>query len=348
MSTTKTPCLKSGTTDLVPRQVYIQMPIEASMERLGIDYGALCKASWFLFIAVYMRLIQEQMDEREAFQRMQRIELGSDAPMYANLGRYYEPFEEIVAPISPQALEFAFPPIPPNTPAPSAPFEADVPMAMSPFLRQFLEIVEDINPVQTIAHLPHVFCPVPIRPAPALDYPAIPASPSGITTASPVEPEGTRIGLLPVEEVNSIDGTTEETEDEYRYDESTDEEEGHAGPGPSNRRGKKSIRRRRGEAAPYSLGAGTSNRARKSRVVSDEDDFPHPSIPNPGGAREHAEYNAGKHKWWSQRVLRPLLSASPKPLSKDAILSIIRRDLGLEGDAWKAFHDQHLVRGSHI
>ena len=47
MSTAKTPCLKSGTTDLVPRQVYIQTPIEASMERLGIDYGALCKASWF-------------------------------------------------------------------------------------------------------------------------------------------------------------------------------------------------------------------------------------------------------------------------------------------------------------
>ena len=318
------------------------------MERLGIDYGALCKASWFLFIAVYTKLIQEQMDEREAFQRMRRLVLGSDAPMYANLGRYYEPFEETVAPISPEALDYASPPIPQNT---SGPSQADIPKGMTP-LRQFLEIEEDISPVQTIAHLPQLLCPRPIRLAPVLDYPT---SPSGITTTSPVEPEGTRIASLPVEDFNSIDGIREETddfaedtEDEYRYAEGTDEEEAYAGPGPSNRRGKKSIRRRRVEAAPYSLGAGTSNRAHKSRVVSDEDDFPHPSIPNPGGAREHAEYNAGKHKWWSQRVLRPLLSASPKPLSKDAILSIIRRDLGLEGDAWKAFHDQHLVRGSHI
>src|SRR5258706_3744992 len=47
MSTTNTPYLKSGTTDLVRRQVYIQTPIEASMERLGIDYETLCKVSWF-------------------------------------------------------------------------------------------------------------------------------------------------------------------------------------------------------------------------------------------------------------------------------------------------------------
>ena len=299
-----------------------------------------------------MRLIQEQMDEREAFQRMRRLNLGSDAPMYANLGRYYEPFEEIVAPISPEALDYAFPPIPLNTSAPSSPFEADIPVQRTTFLRQFLEIEEDISPVQTIARLPHIFCPTPIRPAPAIDYPETPA-PS--QTASPVEPDVTRVGSPPIEDSNSIDGIKGEiedhaadTEDEYRYAESTDEEEGYAGPGPSNRRGKKSIRRRRGEAAPYSLGGSTSKRAHKPRVVCDDDDFPHPSIPNPGGAREHAAYNAGKHKWWSQRVLRPLLSASPKPLSKDAILSIIRKDLGLEGDSWKAFHDQHLVRGSRI
>ena len=307
---------------------------------LGLTTRPSARQVGFIFIAVYRKLIQEQLDEREAFQRMQRLNLGSYAPMHANLGRYYEPFDEIVAPISQQALDYALPPISSNT---SAPSEAGVPTGLTP-LRQFLEI-EDLNPVQTIAHLPQVLCPRPIRPGPILDYPA---SPSG-TTASPVEREGPRIGSLPVKDFNSIDGImgeteefAEDTEDEYRYTESTDEE---AGPGPSNRRGKRSIRRRREESAPYSLRGSTSKGPYKSRVVCDDDDFPHPSIPNPGGAREHAEYNAGKHKWWSQRVLRPLLSASPKPLSKDAILSIIRKDLGLEGDAWKAFHDQHLVRG---
>src|SRR5258706_5528347 len=209
------------------------------------------------------------MDEREAFQRMRRVHLGSDAPMYANLGRYYEPFEEIVAPISPQALEFAFPPLPPNTTAPFAPFEADVAMGWTP-LRQFVEIDEDISPVQTTAHLPQVFCPTPIRPAPAVDYPAIPASPS----ASPVEREVTRIGSLLIEDLKTTDGIKEETEDhaegtedEYRCAESTDEEAGYAGQGPSNRRGKKSIQRRREEVAPYSLGGNTSTRVHKPRVV---------------------------------------------------------------------------------
>ena len=310
----------------------------------------------FIFIAVYRRLIQEQMDEREAFQRMQRLELGSDAPMYANLGRYYEPFEEIVAPISAQALEYAFPPYPPNTSAPSGPFGAGVPMGRAPLSHEFPR-VEDISPIQNDAYLdawlPQVFWPTPISPTLALNSPAIPASPTRIRRASLAEPEATRIDSLPVEDWNPIDGVKEDTkeyredsEGEHRYAESTGEEEGYAAPGPSNRRGGKSIRRRREESAPYSVGGSTSKPPRKPRVVSDEDDFPHPSIPNPDGAREQAGYNTGKHKWWSQRVLRPLLSASPKPLSKDAILSIIKKDLGLEGDAWQAFHDQHLVRTS--
>ena len=291
------------------------------------------------------------MDEREAFQRMRRVVLGSDAPMYANLGRYYEPFEEIVAPVSAQVLEYAFPPFLPNTSAPSAPFEAEVPMGWAPPPHEFPRVEKDISSDQFNVHLPQVFWPTPISPTLALNSPAIPASPSGIRTALPAEPEVTRIDSPPVEDLSSIDGIEEETEEyaegtegEHRYAESTGEEEGYTAPGPSNRRRKKLVPRRREESAPYSVWGSTSKPARKPRVIADQDDFPHPSIPNPGAGRELAGYNAGKHKWWSQRVLRPLLSASPKPLSKDAILSIIKKDLGLEGDDWQAFHDQHLVR----
>ena len=293
------------------------------------------------------------MDEREAFQRMRRIELGSDAPMYANLGRYYEPFDEIVAPISAQALEYALPPFPTNMSAPSVPFGAGIPMGTTP-LYESLRVEEDISLAQFNVHLPQGFSPTPISPTLALNSPAIPVLSMGLTwTPPPTEPEVTQVDSLPVDHWNPIDGVKEDTkeyredtEGEHRYAESTHEEAGYVAPGLSNRRCKKLIRHRREETAPYSPGGSTSKPAGKSRVVSDEDDFPHPSIPNPGVDREQAGYNAGKHKWWSQRVLRPLLSASPKPLSKDAILSIIKKDLGLEGDDWKAFHDQHLVKTS--
>ena len=43
MYTTNTPHLTSGTLASARRQVYIQTPIEASMERLGIDYWVLWK-----------------------------------------------------------------------------------------------------------------------------------------------------------------------------------------------------------------------------------------------------------------------------------------------------------------
>ena len=288
------------------------------------------------------------MDEREAFQRMRRVRLGRETPTYANLGRYYEPFEEVVAPISAQALESAFPPILPNWPVPPAPFEDEVPMGSPASLPPLLEIEEDVIPVR--AHLSQIICPTPITPRPTLDHPAIPTSPAGVNTTSPLDPVVTQIGSPYMEELDSIDGdeetgesteSTESSEDEYA--ESTNK---NGARGPSNRRGQKSTRRRREEAAPYSLKGNASTRTYMRRSIASKDDFPHPSIPNPRSAREQADYNAGKLKWWSQRVLRPLLSASPRPLSKDAILSIIKTDLGLKGKVWRAFHDEYLVRTS--
>jgi hypothetical protein len=322
---------------------------------LGLTTGPSGRQVGLIFIAVYRKLIQEQMDEREAFQRMRRVQLGRDTPTYANLGRYYEPFEESVAPISATALEYAFPPIHPNTPAPSASFEAEVPMGRTTPSSQLLYIEGYISPVQTSAHPSQIYWPTLISPASSLNFPVIAAPPSGIQTVTPTEADVIQIDLPYVEDLNPIDGTKEETggyiedtDDESRYADSTDEDEDeeYPAPGPSNRRGKKSIRRMREEAAAYSLEENAPKRWYKPRVVADQDDFPHPPIPNPGHAREQAEYSAGKLKWWSQRVLRPLLSASPKPLSKDAILSMIKKDLGLEGDAWSAFHDEHLVRRS--
>lgn len=292
------------------------------------------------------------MDEREAFQRMRRVRLGRETPTYANLGRYYEPFEEVVAPISAPALESAFLPFPPKWSAPPAPFEDKVPMGWPSSPPQLLEI-EDVNPVQATVHLSQLILPTPITPGPTFDYPAIPTSPSGVKATSPLDPVVTQIGSPYVEELDSIDGdeetgeSTESTEstdeDEYIYAESTDKDGAR---GPSNRRGKKSIRCRREEAVPYSLEGRASTRTYKRRSNADKDAFPHPSIPNPRSAREQADYNAGKLRWWSQRVLRPLLSASPQPLSKDAILSIIKTDLGLKGNAWKTFQDEYLVRAS--
>lgn len=224
-----------------------------------------------------------------------------------------------------------------------------MPMGKTASSTQLLGVEGDISPVQTCVHLSQVFCPPPIGPA-TLDYPAIPASTLGITTASTAESEVTQINSPYVEDVNSIDGAeeagdhTEGTAGEHGYAESTDEEEEYVAPGPSNRRGKKSTRRAREAAAPYSLEENAPNRMYKPRIIADQDNFPHPPIPNPDDPRQQANYNTGKRKWWSQRVLRPLLSASPKPLSKDAILSIIKKDLGLQGDAWRAFHDGHLVR----
>jgi hypothetical protein len=302
------------------------------------------------------------MDERVAFQRMRRVQLGSDVPIYANLGRYYEPFEEIVAPISSSALDaafpsafpfplpFPFPPSRPNTPSPSALFEIEGPVGGTASSPQLLEIEEDISPVRTSLHPSQVFStPTAISPASALDYPTTPAGPSGIAA----EPDVTWIGSAHTGHLDSIDSakrteeyTEDTTEGEYEYAECANEEAGYAaasGP-PNNQRGQRSIRRTPEEAAPYTLERDASKRAYKPRIVTNEDDFPHPSIPNPDGARQQADYNAGKLKWWSLRVLRPLLSASPKPLSKNAILSIIKEDLGLNGDAWKAFHDEHLVK----
>jgi len=274
---------------------------------------------------------------------MRRVQLGSDAPMYANLGRYYEPFEETVAPISALALKSAFPPIPPNKPPPPAPCGDEDPLGGTATPHQLLE---DTSPVRHSVRLSQVFRPMSISPAPVLDYLATPASPSGINA----EPDVTRIDsrhaedLKPIDRAKETEEYTEVTGDEYIPAEGANEEEGYTAYGPPNRRGQKSIRHIRERAAPYSLEGNAPNRVHKPRIVTDEDDFPRPSIPNPDSARQQADFNAGKHKWWSQRVLRPLLSASPKPLSKHAILSIIKKDLGLTGDAWKAFHDEHLVR----
>jgi hypothetical protein len=285
------------------------------------------------------------MDEREAFQRMRRVQLGSDAPIHANLGRYYEPFEECVAPISTAAMESSFPPILLSTPAPPALFEGPmIRVAPSPQFPHIEETGQDISPIQTI-HLPQVFSQRPIGPM----EPYI-CSPSGMSTRPFAKSGLTRIGSARAEDLGSIDGVNEETgeytmdsKDESSYTGSMDEEEEYATSGPSNLRGKKSIRWTGEQTGPSSLKKSTPNRTYKARVVADEDNFPHPPIPNPGDAREQAAYNIGKRRWWSQRVLRPLLSASPKPLSKDAILSIIKKDLALEGNAWKAFYDEHLV-----
>lgn len=265
--------------------------------------------------------------------------------MRANIGRYHEPFEECVAPISAAALEAAFPPTEPSTPAPSASFEVEV--SMGDYF-QFLDTEkfdQDTSPVQTV-HPSQTFFPRPIDigPARANYYPAIPPSPLRETT-SPTE---SGIGSLHTEDLGLVEGAeetrefAEDSEDEDRYTESTDEdeEEEYAAPGPSD---KKSIQCAREQAGPQALEKSMPTGWRKSRVAADEDNFVHPPVPNPGAAREQADYNAGKQKWWSRRVLQPLLSASPKPLSKNAILSIIKKDLALEDDAWKAFYDEHLV-----
>jgi hypothetical protein len=281
--------------------------------------------------------MEEQMDEREAFQRMQRLRLGGDTPRYANLGRYYEPFEECVAPISYAALETACLPIRPSTPA-SAPFEIEVPMSNIVRPSEFLDIEEDIGSTRAVQPS-LVFCPRSNSPVPTPHCSAIPPPRLGMKTATLVELEVTQVGSPQEDDVCLIDSAedtgeyTDDSEGECGY---TDEDEEYVAPGPSNRKGKKSIRGAQERA-------GMPRRRNKARIVAGEDEFPHPPIPNPGDACEQAEYRIGKQRWWSDRVLRPLLSASPKPLSKDAILSIIKKDLRLEGDAWKVFYDEHLV-----
>ena len=252
------------------------------------------------------------MDEREAFQRMRRLQLGSDQPTYANLGRYYEPFEERVAPISPEALESAFQPIPPRMQ-----FELEEPM----------DIEEDVSPVQTI-HLSQVIRSGTPSPGRGMDSRAQPVVGSeGFGSIDRAE-TGDH-----AEETEDADGSTEEN---------TDEDDEYVAPGPS-----KLTHNAPGQAVPYSLGRVIPRRGSMPRVTTEEQDFPHPAIPNPGTAHEQAIYSTGKQQWWRHRVLQPLLSASPRPLSKETILSIIKTDLGLEGDAWDAFHDAHLV-GTYI
>ena len=246
------------------------------------------------------------MDEREAFQRMRRLQIGSDEPTYANLGRYYEPFEERVAPISPEALESAFQPIPPRA------------MQFEP-----MDIEEDVSPVQTI-HLSQVVRSVTPSLGREMDSRAQPV----------VGSEG--FGSINRAETGDY---AEETEDaEGSTEENTDEDDEHVAPGPS-----KLTHSAPERAVPYSLGRVIPRRGSMLRVTTEEHDFPHPAIPNPGSAHERANYSAGKQQWWRHRVLQPLLSASPMPLSKETILSIIKTDLGLEGDDWDAFHDAHLV-----
>jgi hypothetical protein len=59
--------LKSGALALGGRQVYIQAPLEAAMDRLGIDYGSLWKASLVSYsLRVYKKkkLIDRSLDGR--------------------------------------------------------------------------------------------------------------------------------------------------------------------------------------------------------------------------------------------------------------------------------------------
>jgi hypothetical protein len=260
------------------------------------------------------------MDEREATQRMWRLRLGSDAPLYANLGRYYEPFEERVAPITAAALEAEFPPILSTTFIP-------VPMG-----------VTASSPLAEGIRLPQVFSPGPIIPTHVLQQPIIPPAP--LLVAAEHAASVTQTDPPHQEDIGCVSGAEEMGECTNEFGgESKGEEEEYTNPGPSNRRPKKSTRSAREQADPYSL----KKSRHRVRTVADEDCFPHPPIPHPGENRHRAEYNAGKQQWWSQRVLQPLLRASPKPLSLDAILAIVKKDLELEDNAWKAFYDTHLV-----
>jgi hypothetical protein len=269
-------------------------------------------------------LIEGQMDEREATQRMWRLRLGSDAPLYANLGRYYEPFEERVAPITAAALEAAFPPIPSTTLSLSAPLMDEVPMG-----------VTASSPLAEAIQLPQVFCPTP---TPVLHQPSIPPAPLPVRTEHPAGV--TQTDPPHQEDFGSVDRAEKMVECTKEIDsESKSEEEEYAEPGPSNQRPKTSTRSAREKAGPYS----SKNSRHKARTLADEDCFPHPPIPHPGDGRHQAKYNGGKQQWWSQQVLQPLLRASPKPLSLDAILSIIKKDLELEDNAWKGFYYVHLV-----
>lgn len=288
------------------------------------------------------------MGKLEVSERMWRVRLGRDVPMYTNLGKYYEPFEEHVTPVSPEAMEYASQRISTDAPRPSAPFVLGRPMGRLFPPTQLLYSKKDTSPDRSL-DFSQDFCEELIDSTPLLYHLETPP-PLGVEMDFPAEP--TRLNQtdwLYAAVLDSVGGAeetenyAEQTGGAHRYAESIGGDGGSAAPGPSERRGKKSIRAAREQAVPYSSETSASKRQCKPRVVASEDEFPHPPIPCPDDLHEQDDYNYGKQQWWSLRVLQPLLNASPRPLSIDSILSIIKKDLGLEGEAWKVFYDKHRV-----